>query len=869
MSPARLIIALLLLALQLGAAESTRRQVLCLHSYHPADWSDAVQRGWREGLATRTDLDLTVEYMDTKRREDSAYLDLLTELYESKYQGVRFDLVLTSDDHAFRFAVKHRAALFSNAPVVFCGLNRWQEVVANRPANVSGIAEQANWQETLAMAVKVRPQARAVHVICDDTETAAKNLAELKSTLVGFPDLTLDHPAGLGLQGLRQHLARQPREDIALFIAYWRQPDGSAVSPDELADALRDSAAPIFGRSEWAIGRGQAGGMCVSGVRQGRAAAALGLAILGGTRADDLPLVTDSPNVAMFDWPELQHHGIDLALLPADAEILNRPDPLLRVPRPLVFMTLACLGLLVLLVVALIVLMRVRRRAQVATATAAANLRTILHSMGDGVIAVDAQGCVTALNPVAEQLTGWGAEVAAGRPIDDIFRLIDAAKQPLEIPAKTALRTGMAHHLSNHAVLIDRHGNERHIADSGAPMRDPAGRIVGAVLVFRDVSERYALEERLRRAQTMEAMGRMAGGIAHDFNNMLTAILGSAQLLQSRLVGEGRERELAEQIVTSAQRAAELTGKLLTLSRGQPGPSGTCDLHACIEAVSALLKHVLKRDITLELDCAARHACVTGSRLALENALLNLCLNARDAMPHGGVLRLSTSDLADPPPGAAAHPEGWLRLTVADNGTGMDEATRGRVFEPFFTTKPTGQGTGLGLTMVYAAINELGGQVHLESAPARGTTVVIELPRCPPAAKPATTTAVLQVGPVRPGCILVVDDEPAALAIAKAALEADGHEVLTASDGIAGSEAFAAARERIDLVILDMLMPRCDGRGCLTAIRAQRADVPAILISGYIGDPTAAQGFDAVLAKPYHLDQLRRAVAVQLARRKT
>ena len=861
----RLILAVLLVSV-MTAAESHRLQVLCLHSYHPADWSDAIMRGYREVLGTRTDLDLTVEYMDTKRREDAAYLDLLTGIYQSKYATVKFDLILTSDDNAYNFALLRRKELFSDAPLVFCGVNRWREVAAARPPGVAGVAEQVDWGETLAVARRARPLAKAIHVITDGTETAAKNLGELRQAAGDTP---LDVPTGLDLKQLTAHLASIPRDDFAIFIAYWREPDGRAVSPDEMAAALQGSAAPVFGRSEWAIGRGQTGGLCVSGLRQGRAAASLGLAVLAGTRIDDLPLITDSPNVALFDWLELGDHGIDPGILPAGAEIINRPDPLLRIPRPIAAMALACFILLVALIAVLVVLMRVRRRAQASTDAAAANLRTILHSMGDGVIATDADGRVTALNPVAERLTGWPLAEAAGRPIEDVFRLVGGAERvPMEIPVRAAMRTGKAQHLSNHAMLLARDGAERHIADSGAPMRDPAGRTVGSVLVFRDVSERYALEERLRRAQTMEALGRMAGGIAHDFNNQLTAILGGVQLLQLRCDQDPDALKLTTMVEHAAERAAELTGKLLTLARSRPARTGTCDIHRCMEAAAALLRHTLNRNIALEMDFAARRAWIPGDRGAIENALINLCLNARDAMPDGGRLRLASCELDQTPSGCAPQNEGWLRLTVTDTGTGMDAGTLERVFEPFFTTKPTGKGTGLGLSMVYATITELGGQVHIDSAPGRGTSVILDLPRCP---APPAAAAIPSSSAVHPdaACVLVVDDESTALAIAKATLETAGHTVLTAVDGTDGIAVFAREQERIRVVVLDMIMPRQDGRACLAGIRALRPGMPAILVSGFIGDPEAAKGFDEVLAKPYHLEALREAVRRRISQGRT
>ncbi len=845
-----------------AAADGGRRQVLCLHSYHPAEWTDAITRGYRETLDPRQDVDLTIEYMDTKRREDAQYLEQLAELYRSKYANVTFSLILTSDDHAYGFALQRRHELFSGAPLVFCGVNRWQAVAADRPAGVTGVAEQADWHETLAVARRSRPWAKTIHVISDGTETAARNLADLRQAA---GEQAIAVASGLDLQHLTTHLAGLPPQDFGIFIAYWRQPDGKAVSPDEMAVALRASSVPVFGRSEWAIGRGQLGGQCVSGLRQGRAAANLAARVLDGADIDTLPLVTDSSNVALFDWVELERHRIDPAVLPEGAEVINRPDPLLRIPRPLGLMAVACFVLLVALVIAMVVLTRVRRRALASTAMAAANLRSILHSMGDGVIATDVDGRITALNPVAEQLTGWPAGEAVGRLVEEVFRpAARADRQILEVPVRQALRSGTAQD-DRHAILIGRTGGERHIADSCAPMRDQAGRTVGAVLVFRDISERFALEDRLRRAQTMEALGRMAGGIAHDFNNMLTSILGGAQLLRMRCSTDPELTRLTGYILTASERAAGLTAKLLTLARGSPAQSVSCDLHQCMAGAGSLLSHTLNRNIELVLEPAASSAWIPGDRGTIENALLNLCLNARDAMPSGGRVAMSCHDLAEPPPGCVAGSDGWVRLIVSDTGTGMDEATRHRVFEPFFTTKPTGKGTGLGLSMVYAAISELGGQVRIESAIGHGTRVIMDLPRCQPPAAVAVAappTSERSVG----ACILVVDDEAQALEIATIALTDAGHEVLTATDGTAGIAVFARERQRIRVVVVDMIMPRADGRACLAGIRALDPSVPVILVSGFISDRAASQGFDAVLTKPYRLDDLRQAVSRLLQR---
>ncbi len=506
--------------------------------------------------------------------------------------------------------------------------------------------------------------------------------------------------------------------------------------------------------------------------------------------------------------------------------------------------------------------------AQVRLATSEENLRITLESIGDGVIATDIDGRIREMNVVAERLTGHARATVVGCPLADVFRLVDPVTHaPLPGPVAQVVQHEEAVDLPSETLLMARDGELRRIADSAAPIRAGAGAVVGVVLVFRDVTEEYELQERLRQSQKMEVVGQLAGGVAHDFNNMLAAIMGSAELLDLELPPTSSLRAHVATIMSGARNAADLTQKLLTFSRKGRLTLAPIDLHEIVAAAIGLLRRSLDRSIRIETRLTATMPRAIGDAAQLQNILLNLALNARDAMPDGGTLTFASTD-RDQAPIAGSNgitgSDGWIEIVVADTGVGMPPEVRERVLEPFYTTKAVGEGTGLGLSTVYGAVREHGGEVRIDSEPGEGTAVSILLPRADhAAAEPAL--APLPTARCENLRVLVTDDEPLVRATAAAQLRALGCRVSEAADGAEAIAMVARDPAAVDVVLLDMVMPGLDGRATFLRLRELRGDLPVILSSGHaperVVDDLLACERVTFVAKPYRRHALAEAVA--------
>jgi nitrogen-specific signal transduction histidine kinase/CheY-like chemotaxis protein len=372
-----------------------------------------------------------------------------------------------------------------------------------------------------------------------------------------------------------------------------------------------------------------------------------------------------------------------------------------------------------------------------------------------------------------------------------------------------------------------------------------AGRAARLVLA-RDTSERTHLEAQLRQAQKMEAVGQLAGGIAHDFNNMLTAITGYSEMLLQDLADQDARRHDVVEIQRAAGRAATLTRQLLAFSRKQVMQPQVIDLNEVVAGAEKLLQRLIGENIALRTALDPALGTVYADPAQVEQVIVNLVVNARDAMPKGGQLLIETQnadletvDAGDTPPAAPGH---YALLAVSDTGVGMDEATRARVFEPFFTTKDPGKGTGLGLSTVYGIIKQSGGTISLYSEPGKGTTVKTYFPRVDATAGSLQPAAQRTVSPRGSETVLLVEDEAALRAVARRTLERQGYRVLEASDAHAALAIAAAHPHDIDLVLTDVVMPGLSGRELAERLAASHPRVPVLFMSGYTDDSIVQHG---------------------------
>ena len=364
-----------------------------------------------------------------------------------------------------------------------------------------------------------------------------------------------------------------------------------------------------------------------------------------------------------------------------------------------------------------------------------------------------------------------------------------------------------------------------------------------------DVTAHKRMEEQLRQAQKMEAIGQLAGGVAHDFNNILTAILGNSEVLLSSLDEKSPLRRQAEQIRKAGLRAASLTGQLLAFSRKQVLQPKVLDLNALVSNLSVMLQRLIGEDVELLVEFEPQLGSVRADPGQLEQVVLNLVVNARDAMPNGGQLSLRTANVP-----------GRVLLEVADTGRGMDAETQARVFEPFFTTKRPGKGTGLGLSTVYGIVTQSGGQVEVESAPGQGSRFRIYLPQVAERAAPGESRPTLLPHPQGRERILLCEDDAQVRDFVRQVLASLGYDVHTAADG---EEALRLAGERahgVHLLVTDVIMPKMNGRELAERLTALRPEVRVLFISGYPGDALSPSGASAPaelpLQKPFSISEL-------------
>ena len=495
------------------------------------------------------------------------------------------------------------------------------------------------------------------------------------------------------------------------------------------------------------------------------------------------------------------------------------------------------------------------------------NLRITLNSIGDAVIATDTKGLITRMNPVAEKLTGWQINDATGKELCEVFNIISAdTREPIPEVFEHILSSESFVNLGKNTILIAKNGQEFLVADSGAPIFSKTREIVGFILVFRDITEEYSLQTQLAQSQKMDAIGQLAGGVAHDFNNMLSGIIGSAEILQLSLPQEAsKQQKLLSLIISSAERAADLTHQLLTFSRKKRIMSTAIDVHEAISDTVELLNKTLDKRISVICELNAEKASVIGDGSLLRSAFLNLGINASHAMPEGGTLTIKTS--IEKLSATAANlqsltHEYYLQINVTDTGCGIEKENLTRIFEPFFTTKGMNKGTGLGLAAVYGTIQQHKGKISVQSEIDKGTTFTILLPLANHDFSPKITAKETIHGS---GKILLVDDEAIILATGREMLENFGYEVVAAQNGTEAIEIFKKRSQEFDLVILDMIMPDITGRECFFELKKILPDIKVILASGFAKEEDINEmrenGLVNFISKPYNCAELSEKIA--------
>jgi len=493
-------------------------------------------------------------------------------------------------------------------------------------------------------------------------------------------------------------------------------------------------------------------------------------------------------------------------------------------------------------------------------------LALIVDSSQDAIIGKNLDGIITHWNKGAEHMYGYTSEEMIGQPIT-VLGPSDRADEILGILEKIRRGERVEYFES---VRITKDGRRVNVSISVSPIYDAEGRVVGASAIARNITAQKKIEDQLRQSQKMEAVGRLAGGVAHDFNNLLGIVTACSELLRARV--EANNLEYLDNIREAAKRGASLTRQLLAFSRRQPVQAQVLDLNERLKEVSKLLRPLMGDDVEIAVLPRSAAAIVEADASQLDQVVVNLAVNARDAMPRGGKLIIETGVFDFDEGFAREHPPmvagRYVMLAISDSGVGMNEATRSRIFEPFFTTKEMGKGTGLGLATVYGIVKQSAGHIWVYSEPDRGTTFKIYLPCADHKLGAMAEAQAETLPPRREGMtILLAEDDAIMRRLTRKMLEEHGYTVLEAEDGKTALDVIGADHAAVDLVLTDVVMKGINGPELVLRLMDTHPEMKVVYMSGYTGELVAHQGVDGgirLLEKPFTRGSLLKTIDAAL-----
>ncbi|HOO77605.1 MAG TPA: ATP-binding protein [bacterium] len=845
--------------------------ILFINSYHPGYvWSDDILAAFREEIAAYAPPpEIFVEYLDTKHFYGKNYFSLVRSILAAKYPRDLFDLVVVSDDRAFEFMLERGDSLFPRVPVVFCGVNNFDPALLAGRDNYTGVLEDIRIEPALEMIETIHPDVRRVYLVGGSTGVAQNTLKFFARSFgedSRFRSLQVEILSGAELTtaGMLEKLQQAEPGSVVLFMAWFRDRNGVFVDEKKLAaEIVATCPVPVYSMVN--LYQGMVGGRFLTAREQGRTAAVLARRILEGTPPSAIPVSGAREPVYVFDDRQLGRWGILPETLPRPHTLLNRPPGLYRTYRRFLLGGAAFILVESGLIVGLVLLVVRMRRTRKLLRESEEKYRLVVDNLRSGVVVIQ-KGLIVFANSYIREILGGGRDDLVGKTADTVIRahssLLQAAEELPDLsrpfPAEPLLE------------LVDGEGELRRFEIRFA--RIPWQGRPAVLAVMFDITDKSRMEEQLRQTMKMEAVGRLAGGIAHDFNNILHVILGFAQVLTHSFPPGSRERGNLENIVVAGNRGADLTRQLLAFSRRETPAAESINPVEAVGKSVELIERIIGENIRIERRDRGGTAAIRIEPVQLDQILMNLCLNSRDAMPGGGTISISVDDYHPPREFYVVHPEltaaRYVRITVADEGGGIAPERLEHVLEPFYTTKEAGKGTGLGLSTVYAIVRRHGGALDISSSPGVGTTISVFLPAEDdgPRSDADPDQGAESGAPGKLKTILLAEDDDMARALAAGSLRRKGFDLIEAEDGERALELLRRHLDTVDFLVLDVVMPGKNGREVYEEAQRLRPGIPVLFCTGYSRNCLGDDLLDALppgslLQKPYTEEELLRAIA--------
>ncbi len=852
--------------ISLYAEDSQAKKVLVLHSYHHGlSRINAIDKGIESALKKDDPIiETQTEYLDINKIYDSAYIRHLYEIYKYKFRNRKFDAIICSDNNALNFLLKYSDILFPGTPVVFCGINNFKDSMIKGKLLFTETAEEVGIRETLDIALKLHPGIKHIFIYGSNTTTYFANKESLKKIIPDYVE-TVDFAftEGLNIKQIQDHIKALPKNSLILIISSFRDAQGNLIPFRRVSEMMAAvSSVPIYGCWDFFLGHGIIGGKLISGFAQGETAAKITLQILNGKDVKNIPILKQSPKLFMFDYLQMQKFGIKQSELPADSIVINKPYSFYSVHKVLTRSVFASIIILTLIIFFLITNIVTRRQAEKALRESREKMKAILRASPVGIGLVINRKLDWA-NERIYRMTGYEQGSRIGQSVRILYPDDKEYNRVGRELYDSITKTGIGHVETR---LVRKDGTTFDCRIQACNL-DPTDSAKGQIIALTNISKTKLYEAQLLQACKMEAVGTLAGGISHDFNNLLQAIMGYTQLLLMNKSKEDPEFFQLKQIEKAGQRSSELTRQLLTFSRNVESKPIPLNLNNEIKRTYTILKRTIPKMIDIELILEDDLKNINADPIQMEQILMNLGVNSRDAMPDGGRLVFETKNVVLDEEYFKIHPAAmpgeYVLLSIADTGFGMNKETMEHIYEPFFTTKEVGKGTGLGLAMVYGIVESNGGYITSYSKPDEGATFRIYFPVLK--ADIEVRASDIKEEKLQGGSetILLVDDEETVLDIAKIMLERFRYTAITAESGEDAIEIFKKSNPYPDLVILDIGMPGMGGHKCLKELLKIYPDIKVIISSGYPEngktEKTIESGAAGFIAKPYRLaDMLKK-----------